>query len=548
MKPSFSDCEWCGYQNQTDFDYCGDCGEMLRSMVKCGSCGSYIPTETNFCDRCGAPIGKKAQSCKELSATNDASTASEAATNVNRNQSVGDAFVALLSLRVPNLFRYFTATGLIFVLILVVALVLRLTNLQDTPPNVTSDEADNLQVVYHILAGNGPGFFGLDWKPAPAFNTYLIAGSLSIFGESIVALRLPSALLSVAAIAVLYIVARQTMSRGAALAAMFLMATGLWFLHFSRSGWENAHVSLYAVLATLALRLALSRGNWYLYAMVGVCAALGAYGYMGGRVIIIGVLAFLPFALLLYPDARKRTLLGYGGALAVFVVLMAPQAKTAFDDWDYFNRRTDNVYVLSKAEGYGGNEGLLAILTHQTWRTIEGFLFMDSGIHGVGLNGRYIAPGWAVLDKVTSLLFWFGIICSLRRWRITVLWWVMFLVMLFPIQVLSTGTPDVARAVGVVPFYYLFVGLGLHWLLSLSKTPRFVTQVAVMLLVIGVGFYNVTQYHQWMGDPLAAAARQPAVDVEEFESWQRLQIKEAEAGRFGFNVTEWHQMREHISP
>ena len=124
----------------------------------------------------------------------------------------------------------------------------------------------------------------------------------------------------------------------------------------------------------------------------------------------------------------------------------------------------------------------------------------------------------------------------------------MFSAMLFPVQVLSTGTPDVGRAVGAVPFYYLFVGLGLHWILNFRGIRTKVTQFALMVLVIGIGFYNVTQYHQWMSDPLAATSRQPAVEIEEFGSWQRLQMEEAEAGRYGFNVTEWHQMRGLLAP
>ncbi|MDP7579575.1 MAG: glycosyltransferase family 39 protein [SAR202 cluster bacterium] len=548
MKGTPLDCDWCAYQNRTDANYCGDCGRKLQTVVACQTCGFSIPEETYFCVRCGATSGNEEQPGKELSDRSGVALESPAVTGLNRSLFSGGAFVEFLRLKTPVLFTYYSASGLIFVLILAVALVLRVTNLQETPPNVTSDEADNLQVAYHILAGNGPGFFGLDWKPAPAFSIYLIAGSMSIFGESIVALRIPSVLFSVAAIAGFYIVARQVISNGAALAAMFLMATGLWFLHFSRSGWENAHVATYVVLTVLTLKLALSRGQWYLYALVGVSAGLGVYGYMGGRAIIVGVLSFLPFAFLLYPETRKRILVGYAVMLVVFFVLVAPQAKTAFDDWDYFNRRTGNVSVLGRAGGYGGNEGLPTIIAHQVWRTIDGFLLMDSGIHGVGLNGRYIAPGWAVLDRITGLLFWFGIICSLRRWRTTILWWVMFSAMLFPVQVLSTGTPDVARAVGAIPFYYLFVGLGLHWLLSFRGIRRKVSQFALMVLVIGIGFYNVTQYHQWMSDPLAATSRQPAVEIEEFGSWQRLQMEEAEAGRYGFNVTEWHQMRGLLAP
>ena len=119
-------------------------------------------------------------------------------------------------------------------------------------------------MVYHILAGNGPGFFGLDWKPAPAFSVYVIAGFMQIFGESIVGLRMASVVMSVAAIAVFYPLARSTLSRGAALSAAFLMATGLWFLHFSRSGWENPHVALFAALAALFVAMAVRRGSWYL--------------------------------------------------------------------------------------------------------------------------------------------------------------------------------------------------------------------------------------------------------------------------------------------
>lgn len=54
-----------------------------------------------------------------------------------------------------------------------IALGLCLVSLPIVPTNVTADEADNLQVVYHILEGHGPGFFGLDsaWtgsRPLPS--------------------------------------------------------------------------------------------------------------------------------------------------------------------------------------------------------------------------------------------------------------------------------------------------------------------------------------------------------------------------------------------
>ena len=67
------------------------------------------------------------------------------------------------------------------VLLSVFALTIRLVSLSTIPPNVSSDEADNLRVVYHILVGKGPGFFDLDWKPALAFSVYLISLFMRIF-------------------------------------------------------------------------------------------------------------------------------------------------------------------------------------------------------------------------------------------------------------------------------------------------------------------------------------------------------------------------------
>ena len=428
-------------------------------------------------------------------------------------------------------------------LVLTVAIVVRIANLGTVPPNVTADEADNLQVVYHILAGNGPGFFDLDWKPAPAFSVYVIAGFMQVFGESIVGMRMASVVMSVVAIAVFYPLARSTLSRGAALSAAFLMATGLWFLHFSRSGWENPHVALFAALAALFVAMAVRRGSWYLYALAGVAAALGIYGYSGGRAIIIGVVAFLPIALIIYPEARKRTLIGYGVLLVVFAILIAPQVNTALDDWEYFNRRSESVSVLNHADEYKGDRGLPRVLAHQIWRTVDGFFLMDSRVSGVGLNARYLPQGWPMLDRITGLLFWLGLVVSLRRLRDTALWWTMLLAMLFPVQVLSTGTPDAARALGAVPFYYLFAGLGLHSLLGLRVVPALALRTSTAAVVLAVGLYNVTEYYGWMDDPRTAAVRQPAVEVDEFELWQTMQIAAAESGAWGFNVGQWHEMR-----
>ncbi|MCH8088018.1 MAG: hypothetical protein IIC81_09245, partial [Chloroflexi bacterium] len=188
--------------------------------------------------------------------------------------------------------------------------------------------------------------------------------------------------------------------------------------------------------------------------------------------------------------------------------------------------------------------GLPKIIVHQVWRNFDGFILLNSERFKGGLNARYLPPDWAVLDRITGVLFWLGLLVSFFRWRQTILWWTMLLVMLFPIQVFSTGTPDAARAVGAAPFFFLFAGLGIDWLLGLRLGRPLLLRSATVLLLIAIAYINISGYFHWMDQPIASAARQPAVEVEEFALWQELQMADAREGLWGFNVSQWHEMRK----
>ena len=522
-------CPWCRHHNPEGAAYCGDCASPLLFDVKCAACGAGNPRQNRFCDACGAALNGAPVTEAPLPAA------------VAPEQEAPAAQIAT-SARPGRLWPV-SWTLVAIALIVLLAAVIRLVSLTDVARNVTADEADNLQVVYHIMAGEGPGFFGLDWKPNPAFSMHMMSWFMGVFGESIVGMRMPSVVLSLLSLVAFYYVARQALSRHASLAATFLLGTSLWYLHFSRSGWENGHVALYALMTVLTLTLALRRGSWYLYAASGLFCALGLYGYGSGRTIILAVLLYLPVALVLQRQGRRRVLLGYAMLVAVCFTLVAPQAYTALSDWDLFNYRTNVVSIFNTGAEYRGDSGLPRILAHQVWRTIDGFFLMDSGFSRLDLNPRYLPPGRAILDRMTGALFWVGLVVSAFRLRRTALWWAMLLAMLFPVQVFSTGTPDAARAVGAVPFFFLFAGLGIDWLLSVRPGRILAARAVAVAVVLLIGYINVVGYFRWMDDPRTRDPRQPAVEVAEFRVWQELQKTEAEAGRWGFNVMEWHNMR-----
>ena len=528
-------CPWCSYKNQPSARFCGQCGQGLLFEVVCASCSTTNPAAHRFCDSCGEPTDAVVRAPVSAPGRSGPRLKGVALTDV--------LAPARTRLQETGLYNWETAA---LAAITLFALVLRLVSLTNIPPNLSADEADNLQVILQIMADNGPGFFGIDWTQAPAFNLYMDSWFMKVLGESLVGLRMASVVLTVVSLPVFYFVARQyDLDKTAALGATLLLATGLWYLHFSRNGWYNVNVALYAILAVLAATAAIRRGSLRLFAVAGLVAALGLYGHPSGRAVVVALIAYLPFALILHRENRKRLLIGYAIMLSTAALLFLPHLNEVSDDWDGYNTRVAATYIFNEQNrAQFGDKSSVQIIADQTWNNIKGFILLDPGASYVGINSRYIPGGHGFLDRFTAVLLWLGMVVSVLRWRHTLLWWVFFIVMLFPTQVLSNATPDGARAIGTAPLFYLFVALGLHWLFGLRFGERLWFRGAATVVVLAIVVLNISSYFDWMSQPEAAYARQPAVEVGDFEVWRDMQKAEAEMGLPGFNVGQWLEMKE----
>ena len=231
-------------------------------------------------------------------------------------------------------------------------------------------------------------------------------------------------------------------------------------------------------------------------------------------------------------------MVGYAVMLVTTFVLFLPHLSFALENWERYNVRTRAVYIFNERNrAQFGDKNNLEIIAEQTWDNVRGFILLDPSASHVGLNARYIPGSQSFIDRLTGVLFWLGLIVSLVRWRRTLFWWVFFVVMLFPSQILSDGTPDGARAIGAAPIFYLFVALGVHWLFELPFSKWWWFRGAAVASLAVIAYLSVLLVFQWMSEPETAAARQPAVEVSDFEVWQALQKREAEAG------TSWLQCR-----
>ncbi|MPZ47846.1 MAG: hypothetical protein GEU75_00750 [Dehalococcoidia bacterium] len=436
--------------------------------------------------------------------------------------------------------RHFDLLGA--ALILAIALALRLIDLGSVSSNLTADELNDLQNAYRVIYGQAGGFFGLDWNQSPNLNMYLKAASIQVFGDSIAGTRMYSVVLSMAALVAFYPLARRRLDPLPALASLFLLATSLWFLHFSRTPWVAMSSVLAAVMAAYLLDLALEKQKLWLFALLGAAVAFGAYGYFGGRTLVFVVAACYFIACWLQPKDVWSLTKGFALAGVVAFVLFAPQLKTLLEDWEYANTRPRAVSVLNVEGEYLGDSNRGEIILHQTLRAARGFLLLDKSVTEYGLWARHRPADWAFIDQATGLLYWAGLTAGVFYWRKYLYWWAFLLIPLFFTQVFSVGTPDGSRGLMAAPLMFLFVGLGIQTLLSLVPKPtstpgqtgkrangqtpyltagRWLPGV-VVVLALAIGAFNADRYFDWMKEPGALAARQPAIAGSEFHHFRTL--------------------------
>ncbi len=443
---------------------------------------------------------------------------------------------------------------LLLAALLVGALLLRLFALGSFPSNLMADEADNLVVIYEVLYGNRPGgIFGLDWKPNPILSLYATAPFVALFRDSALGLRLLSALTSVAALIPLYALYRRHLGGPAALLSLALLSTSVWYLNFSRSGWENVHVVLLTAVAFWLLAKALETGRWRYWAFAGVVASLGLYAYFAGRAILVALLVYAPVALWQHRKSLRRVAAGYALLGVVAVSLFLPQLPAIGRNPYQFNVRAERVSVLKAAEtGYFGRQGTLDVLRYQLARNAR-FFFDGDVLAGDAYSPpeqllkdtrpRYSPFGEPLLDPFTAVLFAAGLVLSLWRSGRYAMWWAMLLVPWLLTQVLTINTPDAARGIGMLPAIYFFVALALDRAWTLLPQATKVLRPALIIAVATAAAVTMLTYFSWAGSPEALSAREPAVPLERFEEWSELQVARARANQPLLPVTIWQQMQ-----
>lgn len=441
--------------------------------------------------------------------------------------------------------------SILFWLIVLLATVLRLYKLGSVPISPDWDEAALGYNAYTLLQ-TGRDEYGT-WLPTsirsfgdykPPVYAYLTVPSVALFGLSVFAVRLPSAIMGILAVIGTYVLASVIVAavkkknlpgyaddfwalygQYVPLFAMALLAVSPWHLQFSRIAFEaNSGVTLHIWAITLFL-LGLQK-KWYL-PLSAACFSVGMYAYHSERV-------FLPLmALFLIGIYRSelfsKNTIKYTIASALLGILLLIPLVISLTDSSTVARLkgtssfTDQGKTLNRSimklqdDLVNGNKlGVFFDNRRFVWvkTFISGYIshFSLQWLFLAGDNPRHHAPSTGLLYLWELPFLLLGLYVLFRHLDTKSAVLIVVWILASPVAAsVTTGLPHGVRTLTFLPTLQLCTALGLLYFIFLMKQHSVLLQrigFAALFISICYGFlYYHTMYYVHM-------------DAEVSEDWQ----------------------------
>jgi len=326
-------------------------------------------------------------------------------------------------------------------------------------------------IISHLFSGQAV------YSSHPYFSSLLQALSMKIFGMDNFGWRFSSIFFAVAALVFFYLFWRMFVSRTISAVAVVMLAFSAYLIQFPKIGYNNSQ-ALFAMSLVLWLTGVCTRNRQaWAYSLLGLSMGLCLYVYPAAMYAIP-----LPFLLLLFFDPpRSRAAIGrwaivVGAFFLLFMPLLFQEGYWAEKIPGTFLNRPDVVGKYGPAFHFGSNYlyGLFS------------YLYMPQETH-------FVASSY--VDPLSAALLPFGFLWALRlysRNRFAAFWVLAYLFMMFLVGATHDRvTPSNTRMFMMLPFFCLFVAMGVvwwaHWLKEQSFTRQASLTVITLLTVLGVG-------------------------------------------------------------
>ncbi len=432
---------------------------------------------------------------------------------------------------------WFTAPWLHLALILIVAGLFRLWQIDSIPPGLFGDEATDGLDALDVLAGLGAVFFPANFG-REGLHMWIVAGMFRVLGVTPLALRLPSAAAGIATALAAYWLGRELLAawrrdagRDAAaagpweylpLVAALYGATSYWHVHFSRFGIRGVFTPLLGALAFAAFWRAVNRRSLVWFAASGAFLGLATHFYTASRFFPFFLAGFLAVQWLVahVTGRRDRVILRQhlGGIVLLFAVaalVFAPLGVYFLQHPGSFAQRAGEVAAF-------GGEGAWVRMGRAAAANVLQFFLPGRG----DAEQFYNLPGRAVFDPLTAALALTGLALTVWRWRrspalFLALW---FPALLLPSFLATDRWPTLPRVLGVIPGVYFFPAIGALGVAAalLRWRWRGARVLAAGLIVLALGSHAALTYRDYFVTWGPSATTYDALEGDMTAAWRWL--------------------------
>jgi len=373
-------------------------------------------------------------------------------------------------------------------IIFIIAFMLRGLGTDEILWFLSGDEGSAGLMAVDFAKGNRDNIFTIGWYSFPSFFFFVQSLSIRLFGQTIDALRLPSAFVGALTVVIVYWYARQAFGRGVAFIAAAYLAGFHYHIHFSRIGLNNIWDGLFLVIFSGALWRAWTGGQRLMHIFVGLTLGLAQYFYTSSRGLILMLFVWLAIAGIFKRKTLIDRLPDLTCMLLAAIIVFLPLANFFVHHLDEFLAPHVRVTILGdwlrNAVSHSGDPSWV-ILGRQLKESALGFTTRN-------LRAWY-QPGHPMLLPIPASLFLLGLILMLLNLLdLRYVWLALWLIIAILIGGLTESPPAAQRYVFVAPAISLLVALPIsmshQWLSQLWPSREIMVIILLsIVLVVAIG-------------------------------------------------------------
>lgn len=392
-----------------------------------------------------------------------------------------------------------------------VAFLARVVNLETIPWLLTGDEGSVGLSAVEFIDGTHNNLFSVSWFSFPSLFFTIPALSIRILGQSILALRLPSALIGAMTVPVLYWCILPIFKRRVAFLSAAYLSTFHFHVHFSRLGINNVWDAFFITLFWGLFWRAWNMGRRRYFVFAGLILGLSQFFYVSSRVIPILLLAWIIIAVVRGRGVPRETVYDLIVMLLTAAVVAMPLIRFYFRHPDEFFAPFNRVVILGQPL-YDESQ---RIGDPVWWLLWDQFRYSLLAFTSTGFRVWY--PEASMLLQLPGVLFLIGVFLALRKPFDLRYSWLLLLVLSAIITVTITDyVPAASRYVHIAPTVTVLIAVALDRMQSwiqkvnvqrMSKLSNLVPILLAVAMVLDLNFYFLNySAEKRFGDPNSETA------------------------------------------